>query len=77
MPRPSSIAACLTTSYRAALHAAGEPLERYYLLALNLAYGWRNDELAIDKDLVFVTDCAAMVAVTWTVGAGGPSWSPA
>jgi hypothetical protein len=46
------------------------------LFAVNLGYARRNDERAIGNDLVFVVECAAMVVVTWAVGAGERSWSP-
>jgi hypothetical protein len=46
------------------------------LFAVNLRYAQRNDERALGNDLVFVAECAAMVAVSWAVGAGERSWSP-
>jgi hypothetical protein len=46
------------------------------LFAVNLRYARRNDERAIGNDLVFVAECAAMVAVVWAVGAGERTWSP-
>jgi hypothetical protein len=44
------------------------------LFGVNLFYAKRNDERALVNDLVFVTECTAMVAVTWAVGSGGRSW---
>ena len=44
--------------------------------AVNLAYARRNDERALVNDAVFVAECAAMVAVTWGVGAAGRTWAP-
>jgi hypothetical protein len=46
------------------------------LFAVNLRYARRNDERAVGNDLVFVAECAAMVAVVWAVGAGRRTWSP-
>lgn len=46
------------------------------LFAVNLRYARRNDERALANDAVFVAECAAMVAVTWAVGAGARSWTP-
>lgn len=46
------------------------------LFAVNLHYARRNDERALTNDAVFVAECAAMVAVTWAVGAGARSWAP-
>ncbi len=46
------------------------------LFAVNLAYARRNNERALTNDVVFVIECAAMVPVTWAVGAGGKSWTP-
>lgn len=46
------------------------------LFVVNLRYARRNDERALVNDLVFVAECAAMVAVTWAVGSGERSWSP-
>jgi hypothetical protein len=46
------------------------------LFAVNLHYARRNDERALANDAVFVAECAAMVAVTWAVGAGTRSWTP-
>jgi hypothetical protein len=46
------------------------------LFAVNLGYASRNDERAVANDLVFVAECAAMVVVTWAVGAGARSWAP-
>jgi hypothetical protein len=46
------------------------------LFAVNLRYARRNDERALGNDLVFVAECAAMVAVARAVGAGERSWSP-
>jgi len=46
------------------------------LFAVNLRYARRNDERALGNDAVFVLECAAMVAVTWAVGAGGPTLVP-
>lgn len=46
------------------------------LFAINVRYARRNDERALVNDLVFVAECAAMVAVTWAVGAGTRSWAP-
>ena len=43
---------------------------------VNLRNARRNNERALANDLVFVVDCAAMVAVTWAVGAGTRSWAP-
>jgi len=44
--------------------------------AVNLRYAKLNDERALANDLVFVGECAAMVAVTWAVAVGGRSWTP-
>jgi hypothetical protein len=46
------------------------------MFAVNLTYARRNDERALANDAVFVAECAAMVAVTWAVGAGSRSWTP-
>jgi len=46
------------------------------LFAVNLRYARNNDERALANDVVFVVECAAMVAVTWAVGAGSRSWAP-
>jgi len=46
------------------------------LFAVNLRYARRNDERAVGNDLVFVAECAGMVAVVWAVGAGRRTWSP-
>ncbi|MFA7323522.1 MAG: YwiC-like family protein [Candidatus Nanopelagicales bacterium] len=49
----------------------------YFLLFLaNVRYARRNDERAIQNDLVFITECSAMVWIMWAVGAGGRSWVP-
>jgi hypothetical protein len=46
------------------------------LFAVNLRYARRNDERALGNDLLLIAECAAMVAVTWAVGAGGRTWAP-
>ena len=46
------------------------------LVAVNVGYARRNDERALANDLVFVGECAAMVAVTWAVAVGGRGWTP-
>ncbi len=46
------------------------------LFTVNLWYAHRNNERALANDLVCIADCAAMVAVTWAVGAGARSWAP-
>ncbi|MGZ4618674.1 MAG: YwiC-like family protein [Frankiaceae bacterium] len=46
------------------------------LFTVNLRYAARNDERALGNDLVFVGECAAVVAISWAVGAGKRSWSP-
>ncbi|MDO8732590.1 MAG: YwiC-like family protein [Actinomycetota bacterium] len=50
----------------------------YFLLFLvNVWYARKNDERAIQNDLVFITECSAMVWIMWAVGAGDRSWAPA
>lgn len=46
------------------------------LFVVNLGYARRNDERALVNDLVFDVECAAMVVVTWMVGAGSGGWRP-
>lgn len=46
------------------------------LFAVNLRYAQRNDERALGNDAVFILECAVMVPVTYTVAAGGRSWTP-
>ena len=46
------------------------------VFTVNLRYAKHNDERAIGNGLVFAAECAAMVAVTWSVGAGERSWTP-
>lgn len=46
------------------------------LFSVNLGYASRNDERALSNDLVFVAECAPMVAVVWAVGAGDRTWTP-
>lgn len=46
------------------------------LFAVNLRYASRNDERALTNDVVFVVECALMVAVVWAVGDGTQSWQP-
>ena len=46
------------------------------LFTVNLRYARRNNERALANDLVFIADCATIVAVTWAVGAGARSWAP-
>ncbi|HEX5018465.1 MAG TPA: YwiC-like family protein, partial [Actinomycetes bacterium] len=49
-----------------------------YLLpfAVNLRYAQRNDERALENDLVFVVECALVVPVMWAVAVGDQSWTP-
>jgi YwiC-like protein len=44
------------------------------LFTVSLRYARRNDERALGNDAVFILQCAAMVTVTWAVGAGDDSW---
>lgn len=46
------------------------------LFTVNMRYARRNNERALANDLVFIADCATIVAVTWAVGAGARSWAP-
>lgn len=46
------------------------------VFTVNLRYAKHNDERAIGNGLVFAAECAAMVVVTWLVGAGERSWIP-
>ena len=46
------------------------------LFSINLGYARKNKERALTNDVVFVVECSAMVAVTWSVGVGSRSWSP-
>ena len=42
--------------------------------AVNLAYARRRADRALANDVVLVVECAAMVPVTWAVGAGDRGW---
>lgn len=44
--------------------------------AVNVAYARRRDDRALTNDVVFVVECAAMVAVTWAVSVGDNGWTP-
>lgn len=46
------------------------------LFMVNLGYARHNDERDMVNELVFAAECSAMVAVVWSVGAGGRSWTP-
>lgn len=46
------------------------------LFMVNLRYAKHNDERDLVNELVFAAECSAMVAVVWSVGAGGRSWTP-
>ena len=46
------------------------------LFAVNLRYAQRNDERAIENDLVFIVECALIVPVMWAVAVGDDSWTP-
>jgi hypothetical protein len=86
-PAPARFARPLAIWWAAAL-LAGIPLlvARPWLLWVALAYGAlfgvniafarRRDERALANDAVFVLECAAMVPVTWAVGAGSAGLAP-
>ncbi len=46
------------------------------LFLVNVVYARRHDERALTNDAVFVVECSLMVAVTWTVAAGGEGALP-
>jgi hypothetical protein len=46
------------------------------LFAVNLRYAQRNDERALQNDMVFVVECALIVPVMWAVSVGARSWTP-
>lgn len=43
---------------------------------VNIAFARRRDDRALLNDTVFITQCTAMVVVTWAVAVGQTSWSP-
>lgn len=79
--RPAVAWACVVLPASAAL-AVVQPwlilVGVAYLLAfgINAVYARRHDERALGNDLVFIAECAAMVSVTWAVGATASTSAP-
>jgi len=71
---PTTVLAALLVCFRPWLVWVG--LAYLLAFAVNVAYARRRDQRALSNDVVFVAECAAMVVVTWAVGAGDGGWYP-
>lgn len=45
-------------------------------LTVNLGFARRRDERSVSNDSIFIIECAAIIPVTWGIGAVPDGWSP-